>query len=359
MIQARHVFHSATSGWDRIHAWSEATAEPVFVWGSGSDRADGQFFGSVKKEFKDFLTASADCGLTIYHDGAGADVLGPLDESPHKILFVHTWFPRWKKNFDWTVRCTGKVIVGHSNLIQELRTHFGWIPERYILAMPQPELSSTVSTQEERADPKKRTGIWLHGRKWQRYGNRLRSIIDRWPESAGQLEIIANGKGCPSWAKREHVIWSMELPVDFALFRLYTWDSTLLLNDYSLDSPWLQHALQLDCFPLIPEGEGIARTPAWHADSAPQGYPWGEIDKAISLIQQWRQNKASLLPSFREWRSSLQESALEKDAFSEEWAAIKDEFCSQKASKLSKRKAAPFWYPVRWYERVARLRAGI
>ncbi|MEX0322226.1 MAG: hypothetical protein AB3N63_08720 [Puniceicoccaceae bacterium] len=359
MTQARHVFHPVTSGWDRIHAWSEATAEPVFVWGSGSDRADGQFFGSVKKEFKDFLAATSDSELTIYHDGIGADVLGPLDPHPHKILFVHNWFPRWKKNFDWTIRSTGKVIVGHPNLAKEIRTHFGWIPERYIMTIPQPALSSTVSGDEERSAPKQRTGIWLHGKKWRRYGNRLRSVIDRWPEDAEMLEVIASGKGCPSWARRDNVTWSMDLPVDFALFRLYTWDSTLLLNDYSLDSPWLQRALELDCFPLIPEGEGVARTPCWHQDSAPQVYPWGEIDKAAGLIQEWRQNKDSLLPAFKEWRSALDGEAVSGDAFVMEWERVKSEFCSQKAPKLTKRKPAPFWYPVAWYERVARLRAGL
>ncbi len=359
MIQARHVFHPETSGWDRIHAWSEATNEPVFVWGSGSDRSDGKLFGSIKKDYLNFLAATSACSLTIYHDGAGADVIGPLDQNPHKILFLHNWFPRWKKNFDWTIRCTGKVIVGHPELIQELRTHFAWIPERYILVMPQPELSSTVTSHQERADPKMCTGIWLHGKKWQRYGNRLRSVIDRWPEDAGQLEVIANGKGCPSWAKRENVIWSMELPVDFAMFRLYTWDSTLLLNDYSMDSPWFRRALELDCFPLIPEGEGVARTPSWQADSAPQVYPWGEIDKAVGLVGEWRLNKESLLPAFREWRASLAEDTLTGDAFNDEWNQVKTEFSEQKVARLRPRKPAPFWYPVRWYERVARLRCGI
>jgi hypothetical protein len=171
--------------------------------------------------------------------------------------------------------------------------------------------------------------------------------------------VIANGKGCPSWAKKENVIWSMELPVDFALYRLYTWDSTLLLNDYSLDCPWLKRALELDCFPVIPEGEGIARTPTWRADSAPRGYPWGEMDKAAALVTEWRQGKRNLLPAFRGWRSSLSQSNLSGEAFTGEWDRVKTELLGQKASRLRKRKPVPFWYPVAWYERVARLRAGL
>lgn len=358
MVQARHVFHPVISGWDRIHAWSEATGEPVFVWGTGSERADGLFFGSVKSEFKDFLSATAECELTIYHDGTGADVLGPMDGNRHKILYLHTWFPRWKKNFDWAIRSTGKVIVGHPSSIQLLREHFGWIPERYILHVPQPELSSTVSSDGERSEPKQRTGIWLHGKKWRRHGNRLRSVIDRWPSDAGQLEVIANGKGCPSWAKRDNVIWSMDLPVDFALFRMYTWDSTLLLNDYALDCPWLLRALELGCFPLIPQGEGVARTPCWHSESAPQVYPWGEIDKAASLLQAWRQDREKLMPAFREWHSSLVSETLSGDAFLTKWGETKAEFRDQKPPNLMQRKVASSIYPVPLYEHVLRMRTG-
>ena len=356
-LQARHVFHAPTTGWDRIHAWQETAREPVFVWGTGSGHNEGRFFSSVKRAFRLWLEATNGASITIYHDGAGVDALGALDDCPHKILFLHHWFSRWERNFEWAIRCSGKVLVGHPDHIGKLRQRFGWIPERFIQAIPQPVLQMAPSPSEG-GGAKQRTGIWLHGRPWRRHGNRLRAIIDRWPADAGQLEIISSGKGCPSWAKKDHITWSTNLPLEFALYRLHTWDSTLLINDYSLDAPWLMAALGLDCFPLIPEGDGISRNSGWNLDSAPRPYPWGDIPAVIDLLANWRNEKDKLLGDFRSWVDTIQEQQLPGDGFPAEWNQVKGSILGQRAPNLRPRKAISSWQPVAWYERIQRLRAG-
>lgn len=356
--QARHVFHPATTGWDRVHAWREATGEPAFVWGGQSGSEDGAWFRSVKQAFKKWILETPDVDLTIYHDGVGADVLGPLDEGAQKVLFLHHWVPRWESYFDWTIRCTGKVLIGQPEFVGTIRSRFGWVPERYIQPIAQPPLQSTVKGKGGTGS-KARTGIWLHGRPWRLYGNRLRAIVDRWPAEVGQLEIIASGSGRPSWAGKPHITWSADMPLEFALLRLHTWDSTLLLNDYSLDAPWLMAALALGCFPLIPEGEGITRAGLWDADSAPSPYPWGDTTAALKTLADWRRDRAQLWPAFDGWRQALLANVPTADQFPAAWQAVKQEFLSQRPPKLRVRKAVAGWQPVAWYERVQRLRMGV
>jgi hypothetical protein len=149
------------------------------------------------------------------------------------------------------------------------------------------------------------------------------------------------------------------MPLEFALLRLHTWDSVLLTDDFSLDAPWLRHALALDCFPLVPEGNGIARTPCWHGESAPQTYPWGEIDAALALLGEWREQKNALLPQFREWAGQVRGATPGSTAFRAEWNAVKEAFIEQRTTKLRPRKAARGWQSVAWYERLQRLRAGL
>lgn len=356
-VQARHVFHAPTAGWDRIHAWQEATAEPVFVWGRDDGFSRGRFFSSIKRDYGLWLEATKAAPLTIYHDGGGVDALGAMDPNAHKILFLHQFFPRWERQFDWNIRLTGRVMVGHASLAAVVRERFGWIPERFILPVPQPVLGAE-ERQPAGSGSGKRTGIWLQGQPWRRFGNRLRSIVDRWPAEAGQLEILTSGKGRPGWARKDHVIWSADLPFQFTLYRLHTWDSTLLLNDYGLDAPWLMAALELGCFPLVPDGEGVARTSEWDDDCAPRPYPWGDIPAAIGLLQEWRKARDSLEPAFLAWKNELLGGNRAGAEFTRTWTAAKRTVLEQRPPKLRPRKATGGWQPVSWYERIQRLRTG-
>jgi hypothetical protein len=353
--QARHVFHAPTSGWDRIHAWREATGEPAFVWGRGSMGSEGRFFGSVKRDFANWLEATGPATLTVYHDGAGADAIGAMDPAANKVLFLHHWFPRWERNFDWTIRCTGKVLVGHPSMVERLRSRYGWIPERFIHTVPQPALQTSLKGGDG-SGAKARTGIWLHGKNWRRHGNRLRSIADRWPADAGELEILVTGAGRPGWSRKNGILWSANLPFEFALHRLHTWDSTLLLNDYALDAPWLLDALRLGCFPLVPDGDGVAGRAGWDADNAPKPYPWGDVVAAAELLTGWRTERDALLEGFRGWVEAVQP---EPATFQSAWSWAKAAILDQRAPKLRQRRAVAGWQPVGWYERIQRMRAGI
>lgn len=355
----RHVFMPETSGWDRVHAWQETTGEPIFTFGLREGVATGTFFGTIKREFRNWLEAThAESVVTVYHDGAGADVLGPLDPAARKVHFQHRWVPRWPQALDWYVRCTGKVMVGSPHLASLLHERFAWIPERYIQAVPPPPLAG-LEAKAVKHSPSRRTGIWLHGSPWRSHGNRLRAIVDRWAPEAGQLEIIAEGGDRPRWARKAHLTWSMGMPVEFALHRIFTWDSVLLLNDYSLDAPWLRHALDLGCFILVPEGDSPARSGVWTADDAPQPYPWGDIPAAVRLLGEWRGARDSLQPRYRTWVRDFLEPFPDHEAFVRRWQQVIAELAGQRTTRLRKRKAVPDWYPVRLYERVRRLRSGL
>ena len=352
---ARHVFHPATSGTDRLHAWQEATGEPFFVWGTGATGANGLFFRQIKREFRNWLQKTRDAALTVDHDCMAADALWPLDRFDNKVLLQHGWFQRWEKNFEWMLRCTGKVLVGDPLLKCGVRDKFPWIPEKYIQSVMDPCFPSAMP--EGGTGAKNRTGIWLHGLKWRRFGNRLRSIVDHWNEQAGELEILATGKA-PSWAQKPFVHWSADMPVHFALMRIYTWDSCLLLNDYSLDQPWLMRALQLGCFPVVPEGSAHGLNPAWGEDSAPKPYEWGDIKGAMDLIQQWRKKRDSLHQPFQAWTESVV-NRHDPARFAPEWKLAKEQLLQSRPPKLRPRRATGGFIPVAWYERVQRLRAGL
>jgi hypothetical protein len=360
MTPARHVFHAPTSGWDRIHAWGEATGEPAFVWGRGSGAHDRRWFGALKRAFRSWLEeGDADCRITFYHDGIGADALGPLDPAPHKVLVQHHWFPRWERNFEWLLRCTGKVMVATPEHAARLHEQFAWIPERFIHAVVPPRLSGPEALPGAPAAAGQRTGVWLHGQRWRRHGNRLRAVVDRWTEGAGQLEIITDGGGAPRWARAGKVVWNTGMPFEFALQRLFTWDAVLLLNDFSLDAPWLLRALELGCFPLVPDGGGPARGAAWQADSAPRPYAWGDTAEAVELLRQWRADQARLLPAFRAWAHALVEAHPARAGFADEWEEHKSALLAQRVPRLRARRPAASWRLVGWYERVQRLRAGL
>ena len=352
--KARHVFHSSTSGPDRVQAWQESTGEPVFSWGRDSSHSDGAWFRSVKRDFSLWLEGTSEADLTVYHDGMGADAIGPLDPCPQKVLFLHNFLPRWERNFEWMLRCTGKLMVGSEALAGQIRDSFAWIPGKYIHTSLVPVLRDSLSGPEGTGS-KNRTGIWLHGRPWKRFGNRLRSIVDRWPVESGELEIITSGKKIPGWAAKPHIRWSGNLPLEFALLRLHTWDSTLLLNDYSLDSPWLLRALELGCFPLVPEGASPARSGPWKEDSAPQPYAWGDVLSAARLLNDWRGQRDRLQPQFQQWAHGCSQPEAQ---FLSTWERVKEEVVAQRAPSLRERSPIGGAYPVRLYERVQRLRAG-
>lgn len=358
-VQARHVFHTATTGADRVSAWREVSGEPAFVWGRHAGDATSQFFGPIRKLFSQWLQATdSENVITVYHDGPSADAFGMLDPATQKVLHVHEWFPHWERNFDWAIRCTGKVLVSHPGQGELLREKFGWIPERFIQRIHEPLLTGLPERQAGAAGPKNRTGIWLHGKPWKRFGNRLRSIVDRWPDNGGQLEILSSGSSRPGWSKKPFVVWSPGLPLEFALQRLFTWDSTLLIDNYSLDSPWLIRAISLDCFPLVPDGESPGRGPAWLEDSAPQPYSWGDNTAATRLLEDWRKGKEKLLPDFRKWGQELLAEDADGKSFKKDWSLAKEQFSQQRTPRLRKRRAYYPWYPVAWFERIQRLRGG-
>lgn len=359
MIRARHIFHAPRSGWDRIHAWQEATGEPVFVWGSRSGAEDSRFFGPVKKAFSQWIEATGgDACMTIYHDGFGSDAFGPLDPAAHKLLFLHHWYPRWERHFEWHLRCTGKVLVGDPAMAGVLREKFAWIPERFIGVVSQPRLSHGEALVARPEGAKRRTGIWLHGKNWRPYGNRLRAIADRWPADSGEVEIITEGGKPPRWARRPSVTWNAGMPFEFALQRIFTWDSTLLLNDFSLDAPWLLRALALRVFPLVPDGGSPARSGPWLDESAPQPYAWGDTASALQLLKGWRSERDALLPEYGKWADSVLSGHAQSADFKDPWNAGKAHFLDQRVPKLRRRAPIASLYPVSWYERIQRLRAG-
>ncbi len=352
---ARHVYHVPTSGSDRLHALMERTGEPFFVWGRSSGQVEGYWFASVKRAFRKWLQATASAEVTVYHDGVGSDALGPMDPCPRKLLFMHHWFPRWERSFEWMLRCTGEVAVSDRALADLLHQRFSWIPRKYVHDAA-PVALEPARIGEGATGPGQRTGIWLHGRLWKSHGNRLRSIIDRWQAFAGELEIICSGRNAPRWGRDESIKWSLDLPLEFALHRLHTWDSTLLLNDYSLDAPWLLRALELGIFPLIPEGKGLTRQGPWKAASAPRGYPWGEVPAAMELLQEWRSQRDDLERDFRQWVLAVRAPA---EQFDTRWKEVHSRMLEHRPPRLRSRKAISSAFPVGLYERVLRLRVGV
>jgi hypothetical protein len=93
-------------------------------------------------------------------------------------------------------------------------------------------------------------------------------------------------------------------------------------------------------------------------ESAPQPYAWGDLHSAVNLLQQWRKEKDTLLPSFQEWVRSLDFMLDRSRSFKAEWRPIKQQFAEQRSPRLRKRRPYASWYPVAWFERVQRLRAG-
>jgi len=352
--------HAPSAGWDRVLAWQEATGDPVFIWGKGSAMNEGVFFGKIRAAFTDWIgkTGGGEA-VSVYHDGMGAEALGALDPSPCKVYGHHQWFPNWERHFEWQLRATGLVVPESPYAKACLREHFEWIPERFLVPVPPPRMPIPEKMEPPGAEKRARTGIWLQGKSWRRYGNRLRSFADRWSESSGQLEIICEGGRKPAWANRDEIVWSAGLPFELARYRMYTWDSVLLLDDYSLASPWFLQALSLDCFPLVPDGQSPAVKGAWDGEAAPRPYPWGDPKAAISLLEEWRRKRDVLFSNYTSWREELLTGYPLASAFRPLWEEALQSLTALRPPRLRKRKPLSRWFPLAWYERLQRMRTGL
>lgn len=349
--------HGPTVGEDRVRAWSAATGERVFVWGSGW--GNGRTVGAVRRAFGKWQREEEAGGMTIYHDGVGADFLGALDTSRQKIYAVHSRPPRWERAFDFFIRCTGKVMTGSDAGKALLRERFGWIPERYIAVVAPPVWSGREQKRtDEEGTEGKRCGIWLRGGNWRVLGNRLRALVDRWGETDGELEIMVGGGKQPKWAKRPGVRWRSGLEVEAAMERLGRWEGVLLWQDFDLEAPWLLAALARGAYVMVPEGEGRAAVSGWEAESAPRPYAWGDAGGALERWREWQTAEAAVKMAYREWGKRQVERS-EGDWVGREWSPSVERLMAQRVPRLSRRRGGAGWVPVWWYERVLRLRSGI
>lgn len=320
---------------------------------------EGICFGRLRRSFRRWIGKTGDAApVTVYHDGMGAEALGALDTSPNKVYAFHQWFPNWERHFEWQLRATGLVVSENVQAQATLRERFAWIPERFIVPLSPPRLPLPEKMAPHGEKERHRTGIWLQGKPWRRHGNRLRSLADRWGDASGQLEIVCEGARKPAWAEHEKVVWSAGLPFELALYRLFTWDSVLLLDDYSLASPWFLQALALDCFPLVPDGESPARAGIWKDEAAPRPYAWGDPKSAIALLEEWRARRKDLFPAFRAWRDQLLEAYPLTSEFTLAWAETLRSLKELRPPRLRQRKPLAGWFPLAWYERVLRMRTG-
>jgi hypothetical protein len=352
-LQARHVIHVPTSGEDRARAYAAICREPVFRWGGSI--GPSPLLGGVKAAFRSWLQESGDAVLTVYHDGVGADVLAPLDPCERKILFQHCWPPGWQRSFDLFIRGTGKVLVEDPIAYERIRAVFGWIPERYLKELAPIRLPPTETSGGE--DQDRVTGIWLQDRSWRRFGNRLRSIADRWTQDLGRLEFIVASGGPPSWARKQGLRWHSDLEFEKARRRATRWQSVFLLNDEDLLAPWLLDAIAAGAFPLVPDS-GRAITPSlWMEDAAPNPYPWGDIPAALERLQQWQNTGPTERASFHAWTAKFPPSCSE-GWLHEGWLPALELFAGQRPPRLRNRRPWCSLYPLRWYERLLRLRSA-
>ena len=351
--QARHVIHVPTSGEDRARAYAETCGEPVFRWGGGA--GPSYFLGGVKAAFRHWLRQSGDAVLTVYHDGVGADALAPLDPCERKILFQHCWPPGWERAFDLFIRGTGKVLVEDPLALERIRNVFGWIPERYLQQVdpvPLPPMAPGGAGNREVV-----TGIWLQDRSWRRYGNRLRSIADHWNRDLGILELIVAAGRPPRWAAKESVRWRSGIAFEEARRQARRWQAVFLLNDEDMLAPWLLDVMAAGAFPLFPDSERGTLPEVWKEVEAPVPYPWGDIPAAIDRLRQWQNAEPGLTEAYHAWTAKL---PLPEGThwLREHWRPALETFAGQRAPRLRKRRPCCSLYPLRWYERLLRLRSA-
>ncbi|MEY3000579.1 MAG: hypothetical protein RL648_793 [Verrucomicrobiota bacterium] len=351
-IQARHVFQGDCGNSER-EGWAAATGEPCFVWGGWGQRP-WRAMGAVQRSFREWVGAhGGDNALTLYHDGAGADVLGSWDPSPHKVLLLHRWPTRWEGFLAWQLRHTGRLAVAGGALSEWVRQRLAWIPARYIHEYPSPmvPLSATVAIQSEQ-----RTAIWLQGQAWKPFGNRLRAVVDLFA-GKGQPILIVGGEGRrPAWGTGPMVDWQAGVSVTEALHKARACDSILLLNDFSLQAPWLWRLVRDGVFVLVPDGGSPSRSGIWMEECAPTPYPWGDMEAALSLLYSWRTVPDEERRAYRDW--GAQGLFTEGELFERQWDGFKVELWHQSAPHLGQSKARTAVLPVAWYERVDRLRRG-
>lgn len=350
-IQARHVFQGEWGAAER-EVWAAATGEPSFHWGHGSGR--WRWVCGEQKRFAGWVeTHGGSEALTFYHDGAGADVLGAWDPSPHKVLLMHRWPPRWERYVDWYLRHTGRLAVGSAALREAVQERFAWIPERYLGLFPTARLAETPCP----AHLERRTLVWLWGQPWRACGNRLRAALEMWG-SKGQAVLVVGGEGRrPLWAKGPGVTWESGLSFGEALAHAGTCDSVLMLNDFALQAPWIHDWVHGGLFLLVPDGGSPSRSGEWVEESAPRSYEWGNMEAAMALLLSWRSASAEERAAYRDWagRAAQGESGA---LFEAEWERFKSGLWHQRAPKLGRLKARPSCFPVAWYRRIDRLRCG-
>lgn len=354
MAEARHVMHGPTAGEDRIRAWEAATGEPVFVWGSGWSA--GRTTGAVRRSFRGWLKETGEAGLTVYHDGPGADFLGTWDSCERKVLFLHSWPPRWERAFDYYIRCSGKVITGSEAGRGLVRGQFGWIPERYLAVVPEPSGNAMGSCGKR--EHGRRCGIWLRGRNWRPLGNRLRALVDRWEEADGDLEILVGSGSVPRWARKAGVRWCAGESLASALERVDQWDSVLLLQDFDLEAPWILRALAGGSFAVVPDGEGREAFGNWQAEAAPRPYAWGDAAAALERLREWRSADEAERAIYRHWAAETVAGREPNKWRAQSWQPVVRTFTEQRAPRLRRRRGGARWVPVFWVERLQRLRSG-
>lgn len=351
-IQARHVFQGESGAAER-EIWSAATGEPCFHWGHGS--GGWRWVCGEQKRFAEWVEAHGGSeALTFFHDGAGADVLGAWDPSPHKVLLMHRWTPRWERYIDWHLRYTGRLAVASAALREGLLERFAWIPGRYVAVFPSPIPAMTIFPEPL----EKQTLIWLWGQAWKASGNRLRAALDVWGSHGEAVVVVVGGEGGrPTWAAGPRVTWESGLSFRDALARAGTCDSVLMMNDFGMQAPWIMDWIRHGLFFLAPDGESPSRTGPWVDESAPRPYEWGNMEAAMALLQSWRDAPEGERLAYRQWaeRAVRTEAAV---SFEAQWDAFKESLWHQRAPKLGNRKAHRRMFPVAWYKRIDRLRRG-
>jgi hypothetical protein len=348
-IQARHVFEGS-QGTNTAPYWEQVTGEPCFVWGAAERKIIP--LRSVQLAFREWIAENGgQRALTFYHNGAGADFLGPWDQGMGKVLLMDYWPVRWERYLDWQLRYTGRLVVPEPYLKEAVNEKFPWIPERFIQCYPSlPVASGGKSVIEER------TAIWLNGNAWKASESRLRAFIDLCGKNGMQTLVLAENVNRPKWAQSPMVEW-FNGSQQAALDRANCCDTIFLLNDFALNALWLRQLLAAGVFPLVPAGDAPGRRGPWSETAAPRPYAWGDAVDAVRRLKEWRQATEADKTAYAQWVSRAIGPCLAED-FKNRWEAFKAGLLNQRVPRLREFKARLSWTPLFWYQRVDRLRRG-
>lgn len=354
------MFHLPTAGEDRLQAWAVATGEPAFAWGAPGCRY--AWAAGLQRAFARWANAHP-APLTIYHDGFGADLLSPLDTATHKVLLPHLWGPRWRTVLAWQLRCTGKLIVHSAAAADALQTAFGWIPQRFIQVVSEPALTLTAPAPTVRSAPPAAStagplaGIWLQGRSWRLFGDRLRALLDRWTTQAGTLQIVCSGPAVPRWGRCAGVDWVQGASLADALPLLRSWQAAILFQDFDLSAPWLNLALQQGAYVIRPEGEHPDAAGLWAEDGAPTPVPWGDVAAILARLSEVRPLSEPQQRSYRAWTAQVIAGSC-PEAFRTSYHAACVQLLAQRPVRLRPRPSISL-QPMAWYRLLHRLRSGM